>query len=441
MTEIWGEAVRSIEGRVKPANRDQWLRLIECLGISEGRIRLRAPNRFHKEWFEDNFLPSILENLQERAQRTFAVEFEVAEEVPMVARSQDVASESVVGDENGLMGRSLFCLDTTNAAGVVNVSADIADAKGPGGGAFVLKKCGAGVLQLSGNSSYTGQTILEAGTLSVASLNSVVNGRPGSSLGAPVDVDAGEIVLGDDGKDGDCTLVYTGPGEITDRVMNFVGKQSTVTFDQSGSGLLKFTGTFLLSGYGAGKTIILKGDTAGRGEIAGNIVNPHDRAGKATTAVTKLGSGTWTLSGTNSYSGPTKVGGGVLACARAAALGGGAVDIRGGAELELNYHGTCRITALTLKGRAQAAGSYGSTASPATYTNDACFFRSRHGDRGSISRKSKIQVSCPNRLEQQLENDTHLTPTQHFKRKNRRIATETDEDKSDHFVRSDRIVS
>ena len=96
MTEIWGEAVRSIEGRVKPANRDQWLRLIECLGISEGRIRLRAPNRFHKEWFEDNFLPSILENLQERAQRTFAVEFEVAEEVPMVARSQDVASESVV---------------------------------------------------------------------------------------------------------------------------------------------------------------------------------------------------------------------------------------------------------------------------------------------------------------------------------------------------------
>jgi len=96
MTEIWGEAVRSIEGRVKPANRDQWLRLIECLGISEGRIRLRAPNRFHKEWFEDNFLPSILENLQERAQRTFAVEFQVAEEVPMVARSQDVASESVV---------------------------------------------------------------------------------------------------------------------------------------------------------------------------------------------------------------------------------------------------------------------------------------------------------------------------------------------------------
>ena len=95
MIEIWGEAVRSIEERVKPANRDQWLRPIECLGISEGRIRLRAPNRYHKEWFEDNFLPSILENLRIRAQRTFAVEFEVAEEAPMPATSQDIASKSV----------------------------------------------------------------------------------------------------------------------------------------------------------------------------------------------------------------------------------------------------------------------------------------------------------------------------------------------------------
>src|SRR5208283_4115877 len=95
MIEIWGEAVRSIEERIKPANRDQWLRPIECLGISEGRIRLRAPNRYHKEWFEDNFLPSILENLRMRAQRTFAVAFEVAEEAPMPVPSQAIASKSV----------------------------------------------------------------------------------------------------------------------------------------------------------------------------------------------------------------------------------------------------------------------------------------------------------------------------------------------------------
>ena len=69
MFEIWTDAVRSIEPLVKPAHRDRWLRPIECIAIDEGRIRLRAPNRYHKEWFEDNFLSSILGDIQARTQR------------------------------------------------------------------------------------------------------------------------------------------------------------------------------------------------------------------------------------------------------------------------------------------------------------------------------------------------------------------------------------
>jgi chromosomal replication initiator protein len=80
MFEIWTEAVRSIEPLVKPAHRDLWLRPIECIAIDDGRIRLRAPNRYHKEWFEDNFLSSILGDIQSRTQRSFTVEFEIAEE-------------------------------------------------------------------------------------------------------------------------------------------------------------------------------------------------------------------------------------------------------------------------------------------------------------------------------------------------------------------------
>jgi chromosomal replication initiator protein len=78
MFDLWTEAVRSIEPLVKPAHRDLWLRPIECVGIDEGRIRLRAPNRYNKEWFEDNFLPSILKDLEARAQRSFSVDFELA---------------------------------------------------------------------------------------------------------------------------------------------------------------------------------------------------------------------------------------------------------------------------------------------------------------------------------------------------------------------------
>jgi chromosomal replication initiator protein len=91
MFELWTEAVRSIEPLVKPAHRDLWLRPIECVAMDEGHIRLRAPNRYNKEWFEDNFLPSILKDLETRAQRTFSVEFEVSPETE-VATAQEAAA-------------------------------------------------------------------------------------------------------------------------------------------------------------------------------------------------------------------------------------------------------------------------------------------------------------------------------------------------------------
>lgn len=91
MIELWGEAVRSIEPMVKPAHRNLWLRPIECLSIIEGKIRLRAPNRYHKEWFEDHFLPSILRDLENRTLQTFSVEFEIEEEArPAHTRPNDL---------------------------------------------------------------------------------------------------------------------------------------------------------------------------------------------------------------------------------------------------------------------------------------------------------------------------------------------------------------
>ncbi len=268
---------------------------------------------------------------------------------------------------NGLMARSVLCLDTAGAGEPVTVSAHVADSRGFGGGAFVLRKCGVGTLRLSGDNTYTGPTILEGGTLSVASLNNVVNGQASSSLGAPTDVEAGEIVMGSG--DGACSLVYTGAGETCDRVINLAGKASTVTFDQSGTGPLKLTSAFVISGYGANKTVVLKGDTAGTGEMAGNIVNPYDRAGIATTALAKAGSGAWTLSGKNSYTGPTTVTQGTLSLANVRSLGPATdVSVSDGAILELRFKGEMRVGKLTLGGKLQPAGAYCAAGSPAFIT-------------------------------------------------------------------------
>ncbi|SDT88493.1 PEP-CTERM protein-sorting domain-containing protein [Verrucomicrobium sp. GAS474] len=167
-------------------------------------------------------------------------------------------------------------------------------------------KAGAGWMTLSGLNSYTGATAIQAGTLSVSTLNSVSGGVAKSSLGAPVTVANGTIAIGATMTTG--TLVDTGTGETTDRVINLAGTTGGATLDQSGTGALKFTSDFTATGAGS-KTLTLQGSTSGTGEVAGAIVN-NSTTNK--TSILKAGTGTWTLSGTNTYTGATTVNAGTL---------------------------------------------------------------------------------------------------------------------------------
>jgi chromosomal replication initiator protein len=50
-----------------------------CSSINGSHIRLRAPNRYIKEWFEDNYLSIVLQELRTHANREFQVTFEFEE--------------------------------------------------------------------------------------------------------------------------------------------------------------------------------------------------------------------------------------------------------------------------------------------------------------------------------------------------------------------------
>ncbi|NBW85742.1 MAG: hypothetical protein EBR23_02660 [Planctomycetia bacterium] len=147
--------------------------------------------------------------------------------------------------------------------------------------------------------------------------------------------------------------------------MNVAGRNATVTFEQAGTGVLKFTSDILISGYGAGKTIRLAGDTAGTGEMAGVIRDPHDRKDKARTSLCKSGRGTWTLSGINTFRGPTKVTQGVLSLAHAECLSATAeIEISDGAKLDLNFQGEMRVGKLIHDGKELEPGRYDAENSP-----------------------------------------------------------------------------
>jgi len=121
-----------------------------------------------------------------------------------------------------------------------------------------------------------------------------------------------------------------------------------------------FTGPVTLNGI----AMVSLGNTGGF-RISGNI---SGSGGLKTTGTTQ-----WTLSGTNTYTGPTTIQAGTLRYQAVASVARGALIIENGAKANLNYTGNAAVTALTLGGSDMPPGTYGSSASSATFKNDGYF--------------------------------------------------------------------
>jgi len=178
-----------------------------------------------------------------------------------------------------------------------------------------LHKAYGGALTLSGTNTYSGRTSFlpqtaVGCTVNISSFNSVNGGSPlmaGSSLGAPTNVANGTIDIGEPTKQAGVTLNYTnGPGETTDRVINFgFSGSASHTLKTSGTGLLKFTRPMTANAVTtqSGKLIL---DGTGNGEITEALPN------LPSGGLSKNGAGSWVLGGANTYTGATAITAGKL---------------------------------------------------------------------------------------------------------------------------------
>ena len=188
-----------------------------------------------------------------------------------------------------------------------------------------FSKNGPGTAIITTAQNYTGGVSLIQGTLVIGS---VANAGTASAIGsgtATINMDVGAV------------LKYIGSGHSTDRLLRLTMVQGSGNFagpgpaiDASGSGALKFTstGTIGQNSNSLG-TFYLTGTSTADNTFAPVLPNT---ANNTAVILTKYGTGKWILTGSNTYTGQTRVYNGslVLNAATGAISGSSAVAFGGG---------------------------------------------------------------------------------------------------------------
>jgi fibronectin-binding autotransporter adhesin len=271
--------------------------------------------------------------------------------------------------------------NTSQAINIDTNGQSVTWATGITGGSDSVTKTGAGILNLTGNNTYTGNTTVNAGTLAVTSQSSLGgNGNivlNGGTLSAPAITLTNNLVIGAGGAtlSNTGTAIFTGsltgtgtinssttnadifspssgtaPGTFAGTVIsnnqvnltefsaspaaayvaNFASPNTQNTFTIGGSPPVAVTAPIQLGSLsGIAGSYIRNGNTAGIGPVvfqigalntnttfAGNIEDSEGGDAGNTVSITKVGSGTLTLSGSTTYTGATVVSGGTLTFAK-----------------------------------------------------------------------------------------------------------------------------
>jgi len=256
--------------------------------------------------------------------------------------NSDFGTLTINGDISGSAGNLDFQF---GGAGDITVNGTISNM-----GTGSLTKDASGTLSLLGANTFENGTTISGGRLVINTIQNAVSGTA-NSLGVGNSEALTRITMA-----GGTTLKYVGSasGSSDRTIILSSASGGSYTLDASGTTTFALSGCLTNSGTSGSTNLVLDGN--GNGTHSAAFTNG---TGSNTGAITKNGTGTWTLSGASSYDGTTTVNAGMLVAAHDTALGSttNGTSVAVGGTLALTGNISVGAEALTLTADASASNS------------------------------------------------------------------------------------
>ncbi|MFZ6017495.1 MAG: chromosomal replication initiator protein DnaA [Nitrospirota bacterium] len=93
LEEIWNKSLNKIEGKISSNVLELWFKPLRIFQIKEQQATIEAPNKFFKDWIEDNYPNVIAEAIETVLGQPVTLRYKIAEKIDATVKKMDARLE------------------------------------------------------------------------------------------------------------------------------------------------------------------------------------------------------------------------------------------------------------------------------------------------------------------------------------------------------------